>query len=51
MTNKQACDFLGVLGCLVAFLSMGLMFFGVPAAVWGAVAGIALAFLALVNYD
>lgn len=51
MTNKQLCDGLGLMGCVVAAASMGLMFFGVAAAVWGTVAGIALATIALVSYD
>ena len=51
MTNNQLCNCIGVVGCLVAFFSAGFMFFGVSSAVWGAVVGILLGSLALVNYD
>ena len=51
MTNNQLCNFLGILGCIVASFSMGFMFFGIPSAVWGAIIGVVLGGLALVNYD
>ena len=51
MTNNQFCNFLGCLGCVIAFFSMGLMFFGVSLAVWGAVVGIVMGGIAIVSYN
>ena len=51
MTNNQLCNCIGVIGCLVIFFSMGFMFFGVLSAIWGAIVGILMSGLALVNYD
>lgn len=51
MTNNQICSTLGIGGIIIACMSMGLMFFGVNSAIWGAVAGIILAGLGLVNFD
>lgn len=51
MTNNQLCGLLGVGGVTITAMALGLMFFGVTPAVWGAVVGIVLANVALVNYD
>ena len=51
MTNNQLCNFIGAIGCIICFFSMGLMFFGMTTAFWGAVVGIGLATLGLVNYN
>lgn len=51
MTNNQLCNLLGAVGCLVSFISMGLMFFGLGSAVWAAAAGLLLAVISLASYD
>ena len=51
MTNNQLCNLLGGAGCVIGAFSLGLMFFGMKSAIWGAIAGIALAAISLVNYD
>ena len=51
MTNNQFCSVLGIGGIIIACMSMGLMFFGITPALWGAVAGVVLAGLGLVNFD
>ena len=51
MTNNQLCNFIGIIGCIIAFFSMGFMFFGMSSAIWGAIVGIICSCLALVNYD
>ena len=51
VTNNQLCNVIGITGCAVASFCMGLMFFGMTAAMWGTIAGIVLAGIALVNYD
>jgi len=51
MTNNQLCNFLSVVGCLIASFCMGLMFFGATVAVWGAIVGICVCVLGLANYE
>ena len=51
MTNNQLCTLIGIIGSLVAFFSMGFMFFGITSALWGAIAGLALDGIALVSFD
>lgn len=51
MDNNKLCNLLGGAGCFAAFMSMGLMFFGVAAGIWGVVAGVAVAAFGLINYD
>ena len=51
MTNNQLCNLLGAVGCLVRFISMGLMFFGLGSAVWAAAAGLLLTVVSLASYD
>ena len=51
MTNNQFCSILGVSGIFIAFMSMGLIFFGVSSAIWGAITGFTFAGIGLVNFD
>ena len=51
MTNNQLCALLGITGCVVSAFCMGLMFFGMMSAIWGALVGCGLCALCLVNYD
>ena len=51
MTNNKLCDIIGCIGCVVCFFSMGLMFFGIGSAIWGAVVGLLICLLGLFNYD
>ena len=51
MTNNQVCTLLGGSGCVILFVSMLLMFFGVSPAIWTAGAGAFLGYLGLVNFD
>lgn len=50
MTNNRLCDFLGGFGCVITFISMVLIFFGVNCWV-GAIMGIATIIISQVNYD
>ena len=50
MTNNTLCDIIGIIGCLVLFFSLVLIFFG--ANCWiGAIIGIALALLSQWEYE
>lgn len=40
MNNQKAKNFIGYAGCFVAFMSMGLMFFGVSSALVGVIISI-----------
>ena len=51
MTNNQLCDMIGIGGCAVLALSVGLMFFGVTIAFVGVVIGAVCGGICLVNYD
>lgn len=51
MPNNMVCDFMGVIGFAVAFISFMCYFFGIALGLWGTFAGIALMGLALINYD
>lgn len=51
MSNNMICDFVGIAGCAVAFISFVCYFFGIALGLWGTFAGIALMGLALVSYD
>ena len=51
MTNNQLCDLLGIVGCVLAFFGMGLVFFGVTPAAWAVAFGILLGWVSQVNYD
>lgn len=51
MTNNQLCNILGVIGCVIAFFGMGLVFFGITSAAWAVAFGILLSGIGLVNYD
>ena len=51
MTNNQLCNFIGVLGCVIAFFGMGLVFFGMSAAAWAVALGIILGWISIHNYD
>ena len=51
MTNNQLCNLLGAVGCLVSFISMSLMLFGLGSAAWAAAAGLLLTVVSLASYD
>ena len=51
MTNNKLCDIIGGAGALITAWCMGLFFFGVGPAVWGAVFGLVLLAFGLSNYD
>lgn len=51
MTNNELCELLGLSGCAITFVALVLMFFGVGAAVWGAVSGVLLGYISLKNFD
>lgn len=51
MTNNQFCSVLGIFGCLFSFIFMVLMFFGVPDAIGGVIAGFLFAGISLLAYD
>lgn len=40
---------LGLLGCFIAFMSAGLMFFGVESAFWGGLIGVSMGAVSLIN--
>lgn len=49
--NNKLCTVIGCLGCVIAFFGMGLMFFGVSSAIWGACIGFALTSIGIVGYE
>ena len=51
MTNNQLCNLMGAAGCFIAFIGMGLVFFGITAAGWAVALGVLLGVLSLINYD
>ena len=51
MSNNTICSIIGGFGCIVLSWSMGLMFFGNMSAIWGAIVGVLIAIIVLVNYD
>ena len=51
MTNNQLCNIIGAVGCIIASLGMGLVFFGVPLSAWVVIIGITIGIIGLVNYD
>ena len=50
MTNNQLCDILGLLGCVIAFISLVACFFGVSAW-WVLGFGIALILFSQYEYE
>lgn len=47
MDSEKTRDVVGYLGCFVAFMSMGLMFFGVSPAIVGVIIGLIAGLLSL----
>lgn len=51
MTNDKLCDIIGICGCVITSISLGLLFFGVTTAAWGAAFGVLVCGIALFNYE
>ena len=51
MTNNQLCTAIGAVGCVLAFLGMGFVFFGVTAAAWAVAFGVLLGIISVHNFD
>ena len=51
MTNRKLCDTLGIAGCLLASLHMGLLFFGKAPAIWGVLAGLIVMLFSLLGRE
>lgn len=51
MKNNAVCNLVGSIGCFVSFFCFVCYFFGMTFGLWGTLVGMALAALALVNYD
>ena len=51
MTNNKLCNIISSIGCAIASWHMGLMFFGITSAIWGAGIGIIVTLFGLSNYE